>query len=167
MEPGRELVKLRNDQRINDLRSRTMQIGDSSVEQSEDLWIGSIRAARLPKHGDPSAHRSVPVQKSHVSRRNLSIGLRGCWVRRVDAGDDVKQSREVGDGAGHRTCSVALVVKPNHAGPGNQRPARAQANMALLEAGFRIEPKVSDPRPTTPKLAASPDPVPPDDPPVA
>jgi hypothetical protein len=38
---------------------------------------------------------------------------------------------------------------------------------ALLEAGFRIEPKVSEPRPTTPKLAASPDPVPPEDPPVA
>src|SRR5262249_58874621 len=39
--------------------------------------------------------------------------------------------------------------------------------MALLEAGWRIEPKVSEPRPTTPKLAASPDPVPPEDPPVA
>jgi hypothetical protein len=39
--------------------------------------------------------------------------------------------------------------------------------IALLEAGFRIEPKVSEPNPTTPKLAASPDPVPPEDPPVA
>jgi hypothetical protein len=36
--------------------------------------------------------------------------------------------------------------------------------IALLEAGFRIEPRVSNPRPTTPKLAASPNPVPPEDP---
>src|ERR1700743_349959 len=37
---------------------------------------------------------------------------------------------------------------------------------ALLEEGLRTDPQVSEPSPTTPKLAASPPPVPPDDPPV-
>jgi len=32
MKPGRELLELRNDERIDDLPPRTIQIGDSSVE---------------------------------------------------------------------------------------------------------------------------------------
>src|SRR5262245_5220230 len=51
------------------------------------------------------------------------------------------------------------------------REARAQLGRkparALFEDGLRIEPNVSDPRPTTPKLAARPAPVPPEEPPVA
>ena len=38
---------------------------------------------------------------------------------------------------------------------------------ALLLDGFRIDPQVSEPSPTTPKLAASPAAVPPEEPPVA
>ena len=52
------------------------------------------------------------------------------------AGDDVEQSHKVGDGAGHRTCSVALVVKSNHAGPGNQRPTWAQTNKGIVGDGI-------------------------------
>ena len=37
----------------------------------------------------------------------------------------------------------------------------------LLFAGLRIEPNVSEPRPTTPKFAAKPAAVPPEEPPVA
>src|SRR5688572_19243281 len=38
---------------------------------------------------------------------------------------------------------------------------------ALLDDGLRIDPQVSDPSPATPKLAATPLPVPPEEPPVA
>ena len=41
-------------------------------------------------------------------------------------------------------------------------PARA-----LFDDGLRTEPQVSEPKPTTPKFAARPAPVPPDEPPVA
>jgi len=49
MEPGRELVKLLYDERIDDLRPSTTQIGDSAIEQAADLWIGSIRSRCLAK----------------------------------------------------------------------------------------------------------------------
>src|SRR5215469_15337028 len=82
------------------------------------------RSGRLTKHTDPPAHGAPPFQERRISRRDLAARLGGRWIRRVDTGDNVKQSHKVGDGAGHRTCSVTLVVKPNHAGPGNQRPTR-------------------------------------------
>ena len=61
MEPGRELVKLLYDERIDDLRPSTTQIGDSAIEQAENLRIGSIRSERLTKHADPPSHAAVPL----------------------------------------------------------------------------------------------------------
>jgi hypothetical protein len=60
MEAGRELVKLRNDDGINDLRPSAMQIGDGAFKQGKDLRVGNSRAACLTKHTDPPAHGNVP-----------------------------------------------------------------------------------------------------------
>src|SRR5271166_792983 len=118
METGRELVKLRNDEGINDLRSSTMQIGDGAFKQGKDLRIGNTRAACLTKHTDPPAHGNVPFQKRTVSRRDLAFRPGGCRVRRVDTSDDVQKLHEIGYGAGHRTGGVPFVIEANHSGPG-------------------------------------------------
>ena len=90
MEAGRELVKLRNDEGINDLRPSTMQIGDGSFKQGKDLRVGNSRTACLTKHTDPPAHGNVPFQKRIVSRRDLAFRLSGRLIRRVGTSDDVQ-----------------------------------------------------------------------------
>jgi hypothetical protein len=79
--------------------------------RGKDLRVGSTGAARVPKHADPPACGTVPLQERHVSRGNLAIRLRSRPVRRVDIGDDVQQSYKIGDGAGRR-CRACHKVQP-------------------------------------------------------
>ena len=100
----------------------TAQIDDSSFEQPEDLWIGSIPSGRLTEHTDPPSLGAFRLQERRISRRDPATQLRGRWVRRVDTGDNVEQLHKVSDGAGHRTCSVALVVKAQSSRSGKPTP---------------------------------------------
>jgi hypothetical protein len=66
MATGRELVKLRYHEWIDDFCPGTTQVGDGSVEQGDNLRIRSIRRQHLAKNADPPARGAVTVQECRV-----------------------------------------------------------------------------------------------------
>ncbi len=125
------------------------------MEDGENPWIGSTGAARLAHNANPLSHSAVALQEVRGRRQDLVIRLRS---RRVCTSKPAMTSSE-------RTRSVTVRAIRSATSRLSQSPIMpAQLGRSptteLFEGGFRIEPNVSEPGPTTPKLAASPEPVP-------
>ena len=115
----------------------------------------------------PCAGRvSIPRHFGHKLCHLLQGCLRLIAMWRVLA---IRQHQDLGRGHGALNrlylCygSILILFTLNAE---NRAAYRRQIFLNIPLPKLRIEPNVSEPSPRTPKLAASPDPVPPEDPPV-
>ena len=104
---GEQLLQFRNDDRVDQCGARGSQFRECFVEDGLDL--GEIRGRRIrlkpdrfAQDAEPRAFQAIPVEEFSVGVGNMSDTPAGERVFGIVSNDDIHQTGEIGDTAGHR-----------------------------------------------------------------